>query len=61
MIPLIGSGISPLILSLLFTVWRFLGASQLHGIGALVDLGVLACFSIDTMDGEFILEYAITR
>ena len=61
MIPLIGSGISPLILSLLFTVWRFLGASQLYGIGAYVDMGVLACFPVDTMDEEFILEYAITR
>lgn len=60
MIPLIGSGISPVILSLLFTVWRFLGASQLFGIGALVDMGVLACFSVDTMDEEFILEHAIT-
>lgn len=24
-------------------------------------MGVLACFPVDTMDEEFILEYAITR
>jgi len=41
-----GLGIGPLILSFLFTVWRseILGTSQLHGIGAWFDMGVLGCF-----------------
>lgn len=48
-----GLGIGPLILSFGFNVWSsgYLGASQIHGIGAWFDMGVLVCFfPVDTMD-----------
>jgi len=58
-----GLGISPLILSFCFTVWRseVLGHHKYMALVPGLDIGVLACyFPVDTMDEEFFLDYAIT-